>query len=65
MKISESWLREWVNPKLTTDELAAQITMAGLEVDAIEPVAEAFSGFIVGEILFIEQHQDADHVRVC
>lgn len=65
MKISESWLREWVNPKLTTDELAAQITMAGLEVDAIEPVAEAFSGVIVGEILFVEQHQDADKLRVC
>jgi phenylalanyl-tRNA synthetase beta chain len=65
MKISESWLREWVNPKLTTDELAAQITMAGLEVDAVEPVAEAFSGVIVGEILFIEQHQDADKLRVC
>lgn len=65
MKISESWLREWVNPKLTTDELAAQITMAGLEVDAVEPVAEPFSGVIVGEILFIEQHQDADKLRVC
>ncbi len=65
MKISESWLREWVNPKLTTDELAAQITMAGLEVDAVEPVAEAFSGVIVGEILFVEQHQDADKLRVC
>lgn len=65
MKISESWLREWVNPKLTTDELAAQITMAGLEVDAVEPVAEAFSGVIVGEILFIEQHQDADKLSVC
>ncbi len=65
MKISESWLREWVNPKLTTDELAAQITMAGLEVDAVEPVAESFSGVIVGEILFVEQHQDADKLRVC
>jgi phenylalanyl-tRNA synthetase beta chain len=65
MKISESWLREWVNPKLTTDELAAQMTMAGLEVDGVEPVAELFSGVIVGEILFIEQHQDADKLRVC
>ena len=65
MKISESWLREWVNPNLTTDELAAQITMAGLEVDAIEPVAEFFSGVIVGEIISIEPHQDADKLRVC
>jgi phenylalanyl-tRNA synthetase beta chain len=65
MKISESWLREWVNPTLTTDELAAQITMAGLEVDAVEPVAEAFNGVIVAEILSIEQHPDADKLRVC
>ena len=65
MKISESWLRQWVNPTLTTDELAAQITMAGLEVDAVEPVAEAFSGVVVAEILSIEQHPDADKLRVC
>ncbi len=65
MKLSESWLREWVNPTLNTAELAEQITMAGLEVDAIEPVAAEFSGVIVGEILFVEQHQDADKLRVC
>ncbi|MGH1484670.1 MAG: phenylalanine--tRNA ligase subunit beta [Cellvibrionaceae bacterium] len=65
MKISESWLREWVNPELTTAELAEQITMAGLEVDGVEPVAVPFSGVIVGEILFVEQHQDADKLRVC
>jgi len=65
MKISESWLREWVNPELNTAELSEQMTMAGLEVDAIEPVAADFSGVIVGEILFAEQHQDADKLRVC
>jgi len=65
MKVSESWLRQWVNPSLTSDELAAQITMAGLEVDAIEPVAEAFSGIVVGEIESIEPHSDADKLRVC
>ncbi len=65
MKISESWLREWVTPELTTEELAEQITMAGLEVDAIEPVAADFSGVVVGEILFVDQHQDADKLRVC
>ena len=47
MKISESWLREWVNPELTTTELAEQITMAGLEVDGVEPVAAAFSGVVI------------------
>lgn len=65
MKISEVWLREWVNPELTTEELAEQITMAGLEVDAIEPLAGALSGVVVGEIVAIEQHPDADKLRVC
>ena len=65
MKISEKWLREWVNPELSTDELAHQITMAGLEVDAIEPVAGEFSGVVVGEILSAEQHPDADKLRLC
>jgi phenylalanyl-tRNA synthetase beta chain len=36
MQISESWLREWVNPALTTQQLGHQLTMAGLEVDALQ-----------------------------
>ncbi|MDR7091042.1 phenylalanine--tRNA ligase subunit beta [Cellvibrio fibrivorans] len=65
MKISESWLREWVNPAIGTDELVAQLTMAGLEVDAVECVAGDFTGVIVGEIVGCEQHPDADKLRVC
>ena len=65
MKISESWLREWVNPAVGTDELVAQLTMAGLEVDAVEKLAGEFSGVIVGEIIACEQHPDADKLRVC
>ncbi len=65
MKVSESWLREWVNPALSTDALAEQITMAGLEVDAIEAVAAVFSGVIVGEILTVSPHPNADKLRVC
>lgn len=65
MKFSEQWLREWVNPELTTEELAHQLTMAGLEVDAIEPVAGTFSGVKVGRIVAIEPHPDADKLRVC
>jgi phenylalanyl-tRNA synthetase beta chain len=65
MKISESWLREWVNPAVSTDELVAQLTMAGLEVDAVESVAGDFTGVIVGEIVGCEQHPDADKLRVC
>ncbi|MBX2808841.1 MAG: phenylalanine--tRNA ligase subunit beta [Cellvibrionaceae bacterium] len=65
MKVSESWLREWVDPALNVNELAEQITMAGLEVDAIEPVAADFSGVIVGEIVALTQHPNADKLRVC
>lgn len=65
MKVSESWLREWVNPALSTEELVAQITMAGLEVDAVEPVAEAFDGVVIGEIVAVEAHPDAEKLRVC
>ncbi|TGD73537.1 phenylalanine--tRNA ligase subunit beta [Mangrovimicrobium sediminis] len=65
MIISEQWLREWVNPALSTEELAHQITMAGLEVDALDPVAGEFSGVVVAEIISAEQHPDADKLRVC
>ena len=65
MKISEQWLREWVSPALSTEELAHQITMAGLEVDAIEPVAGEFSEVVVAQIISAEQHPDADKLRVC
>ncbi|UJF21022.1 phenylalanine--tRNA ligase subunit beta [Shewanella sp. OMA3-2] len=64
MKFSESWLREWVNPSVSRDELSHQITMAGLEVDGIDPVAAAFSGVIVGEVVECGQHPDADKLRV-
>ncbi|BFM16472.1 phenylalanine--tRNA ligase subunit beta [Maricurvus nonylphenolicus] len=65
MKLSESWLREWVNPELPTADLVEQITMAGLEVDAVDGVAGEFSGVVVGEIVGCEQHPDADKLRVC
>ncbi len=65
MKLSESWLREWVNPEIDTAELVEQITMAGLEVDGTEAVAGEFSGVVVGEIVSLEQHPDADKLRVC
>lgn len=65
MKFSESWLREWVNPAVDTTELVAQLTMAGLEVDAVEPVAPEFSGVVVGQIMSVEQHPNADKLRVC
>lgn len=65
MKISEQWLREWVNPALDTAALAHQLTMAGLEVDAVTPAAGAFTGVVVAEILRAEPHPEADRLRVC
>ncbi|WED23099.1 phenylalanine--tRNA ligase subunit beta [Vibrio sp. JC009] len=64
MKFSESWLREWVNPAVTTDELTHQITMAGLEVDDVLPVAGEFTGVKVGQVVECGQHPDADKLRV-
>jgi len=65
MKFSEQWLREWVNPSINTDDLLAQITMAGLEVDGMDPVAGEFSGVVVGEVVSVEPHPDADKLNVC
>ncbi|MGL6214434.1 phenylalanine--tRNA ligase subunit beta [Billgrantia desiderata] len=65
MKFSEQWLREWVSPQLGVQGLADQITMAGLEVDAVEPVAAAFSGVVVAEVVDKQQHPDADKLNVC
>lgn len=65
MKFSEQWLREWVSPQLATQALADQITMAGLEVDAVEPVAALFEGVVVAEVLERVQHPDADKLSVC
>lgn len=65
MKLSEVWLRDWVQPAVDTDTLAAQLTMAGLEVDGIEPAGEPLPGVVVGEIVGCEQHPDADKLRVC
>ncbi|RUR34743.1 phenylalanine--tRNA ligase subunit beta [Vreelandella andesensis] len=65
MKFSEQWLRDWVAPQLDTQAIADQITMAGLEVDAIEAVASSFSGVVVAEVLTKEKHPDADKLNVC
>lgn len=65
MKFSEQWLRSLVNPPVNRDALVARLSMAGLEVDAVSPVAGEFSGVVVGEVLSTEQHPDADKLRVC
>ncbi len=65
MKFSENWLRTYVNPDLDSDQLAHRLTMAGLEVEALESVAPAFDKVLVGEVLSLEKHPDADRLNVC
>lgn len=65
MKISEKWLREWVSPKLDTKMLAHRLTMAGLEVGGVEPVAPPLEKIVVGRIESIAPHPSADKLRLC
>ena len=65
MQFPESWLREFCNPPLTTRQLADMLTMGGLEVEALRPVAPAWTGIVVGEIKEVVQHPNADRLRVC
>src|SRR5574340_1782966 len=65
MKFSENWLRAYVNPALDSDQLAHQLTMAGLEVEALEAVAPAFDKVVVAEVLALEKHPNADRLNVC
>ena len=65
MRFSESWLREWVNPPVDSRTLADQLSMAGLEVDAMTPAAPAFTGVVVGQVTSVSPHPDAEKLRVC
>ena len=65
MQFPESWLREFCNPSLSTQQLADTLTMAGLEVEELRPVAPPFSKVVVGEIIEAVQHPNADRLRVC
>ncbi|MDD5385068.1 MAG: phenylalanine--tRNA ligase subunit beta [Gallionella sp.] len=65
MKFSENWLRTWVNPELSSEALAHALTMAGLEVEALEPVAPAFDSVVVAEVLEVVKHPNADRLNVC
>ena len=65
MKVSEKWLREWVHPEIEAAEMGSQLTMAGVELDGIEPAAGNFSKVVVAEILSAEKHPGADKLKVC
>ncbi|HVC30629.1 MAG TPA: phenylalanine--tRNA ligase subunit beta, partial [Steroidobacteraceae bacterium] len=65
MRIPYSWLADWVGVPWSPQELGSRLTMAGLELEALEAAAPAFSGVVVGEILSAEKHPQADKLRVC
>ena len=65
MKIAESWLREWVNPDLETDELGHQLTMLGHEVDGIEYEGAGIADVVIAEVIECGKHPDADKLSVC
>jgi phenylalanyl-tRNA synthetase beta chain len=65
MQFSEHWLRSFVNPPLTGAELAHTLTMAGIEVEALADVAPPFAGVVVGQVLSVERHPDADKLKLC
>ena len=65
MQFPESWLREFCNPDISTQALADILTMAGLEVEELQPVAPPFTKIVIGEIRQAVQHPNADRLRVC
>jgi phenylalanyl-tRNA synthetase beta chain len=65
MKFSENWLRTWVDPDMSSEELAHALTMAGLEVEALEQVAPAFNNVVIAEVLEVVKHPNADRLNVC
>ncbi len=65
MKFPESWLRTLVDPKLSTKELATTLTMAGIEVESLEPVAPPFSRVVVAKVLAVAKHPNADKLTLC
>jgi len=65
MKFPESWLRTLVDPRLSTRQLATTLTMAGIEVDALEPVAPPFSKVVVAKVLEVARHPNADKLTLC
>jgi phenylalanyl-tRNA synthetase beta chain len=65
MQFSENWLRTMADPTLTSDELSHLLTMAGLEVEEVEPVAPPFNHVVVAQVMQVEKHPDADRLNVC
>src|SRR5690348_3729167 len=65
MRVPYDWLAEWVRVPWEAPELGARLTMAGFELEALNPAAPAFSGVVVGEIVSTERHPQADKLTLC
>jgi phenylalanyl-tRNA synthetase beta chain len=65
MKISEAWLRSWVDPKDDIDRLAERLTMSGTKVEEVVAVAQPFSGVVVADVVDVGRHPDAAKLSVC
>ncbi len=65
MRVSLAWLNEWVDAGLDAATLATRLTMSGIEVESVESAAGNFQGVVVGEVLSVERHPDADKLTVC
>ena len=65
MKVSEKWLREWVDPPLSSEQIAEKLTLAGLEVDALLPAGPPLPEVVVAEVLAVERHPDAERLSLC
>ena len=65
MKVSENWLRSWINPEAPIEEIPEQLSMAGLEVKSLERLVPQFSGVLVGRVVEVSRHPDADTLSVC
>jgi phenylalanyl-tRNA synthetase beta chain len=65
MKISYNWLKEYVDVTATPHELADMLTMAGLEVESVDKIGGTPDGVVVGHVLTVDEHPDADRLRVC
>jgi phenylalanyl-tRNA synthetase beta chain len=64
MKLSENWLREWINPDWDTQTLAEELSLAGLEVDGIDGVVAEFTNVVVGKVVSVEKHPDANKLNI-
>ena len=65
MLFTEEWLRQYVNPALSTEELAETLTMSGLEVEEVTRLAPDFTGVVVAEVVSCRDHENSDHLHVC